>query len=214
MPIWVERSEVYPLPEPPDRGAVVAAPVTGLLLAAGPLMATVGRTHEPEGGGVTYVEYLTRLPYLAALLALCVLAARSGAAGPRLGRRIAWAALGPLVGALGATFAIMLVGLAMDTEDRPEWLAGTRPVWLAAQAGVLAVGLAIARTGRWHGPARWLPLAGALSLPVEPIGRVLALEDAAAWLLAAWAGATYTVLGVILLIRPPATTVPSDRDGP
>ncbi|WP_106401762.1 hypothetical protein [Actinocorallia populi] len=204
MSIRVERSEVHPSGPVPGRGpAAWHVRLAGLLLVAGPLVWAASFLKKPamEENEVYDFDMITSVFFLLALfgLASVVLAAR--ATGDRKGRAF------PIVPMVLFPFgaASSLGTIPYDTyEEAPAWVLATDPAWPLSQIAMLAAAVAVIRVGRWRGPARWLPLAGALWLVVGMASQIAFGEKVMAYVFTAWMLATYVALGVLFLLRPQA----------
>ncbi|WP_460370198.1 hypothetical protein, partial [Actinocorallia lasiicapitis] len=189
-------------------GARTVAPglvrLAGVVLAAGPVVWGAGIEVDLDG----YVEervydadMITSCFYLLGLGALCVVVLASRATGDRKGR------LFPAIPLALFPFAILTslgsVGHA-TYDDVPTWAAVLDPAWPLSQIGMLASAIAIIRVGRWQGALRWLPLAGALWLVGGMAGKILVEGSAGTLVGLFWMIGTYSVLGVLLLVRPGA----------
>ncbi|GAA3235750.1 hypothetical protein [Actinocorallia longicatena] len=205
MSIRVERSEVGP-GVPGANGGPSAAFVraVGALLVIGPISWGVGVAVDLDGYDdekIYVADMISGVPYLLGLGALCALVLACRATGDRKGRAfpIIPMALFPLA------MAVNLGSIPYETyEDLPTWVNVLDPAWPLSQIGMLASAIAIIRVGRWQGAVRWLPLAGSLWLVAGMVGKI-ALEGAAGTLVfVLWLIATYSTLGVLLLVRPGA----------
>lgn len=95
--------------------------------------------------------------------------------------------------------------LPYETYDAaPTWVAVTDPAWPLTQLAMLVCAVAIVRVGRWRGPLRWLPLAGALWLPVVGAAQAALGEDGMAVVFTIWMAGTYAAIGALLCVRPDA----------
>lgn len=205
MSIRVERSEVHPsVPAAggggPSTGHAVAA---GVLLVAGPLVWASSFLTMPDLGDDEVYAYdmATSVFFLLALAALASVMRAARATGTGKGRWL------PLVPMVLAPFGIAssLGTLPYETYDAaPTWVAVTDPAWPLTQLAMLVCAVAVARVGRWHGPLRWLPLAGALWLPVVGAAQAALGEDGMAVVFTVWMAGTYAAAGALLCVRPGA----------
>lgn len=204
MSIRVERSEVHP--SGPARAGTPAAwhvRLAGLFLIGGPLVwaSSFITAPELEDGGIYDYDMITSVFYLAGLfgLASVVLAAR--ATGDRKGRAF------PLIpmALFPIAAASSLGSIPYDNyDDVPAWVNITDPAWPLSQVAMLASAIAIIKVGRWRGPLRWLPLAGALWLAVAMAFKLTLGDTAMAYGFTGWMLVTYTALGGLFLLRPGA----------
>lgn len=203
MSIRVERSEVYPSGRPGGGPGAGVTRLAGAVLATGPLIWAIGLISVGEIPEETIdpTDMITGVFFLAGLIALAWVTLASRATGDRKGRAF------PIIPILMAPFGMIvnLASLPHETfDDLPLWVNILDPFWPLTQIAMLASAIAIARMGRWRGALRWLPLAGALWLPVALIGEAALGDPGSVWVFGGWMAITYGALGALLVARPDA----------
>lgn len=202
MSIRVERSEVRPSGNVPGRGpADWHVRLAGFALIVGPLLWASSFLAKPEMQDNEVYDYdmITSVFYLLALFALASVVLASRATGDRKGRTF------PIVPMVLFPFAMAgsLGSVPYRTyEEAPTWVAVIDPAWPLSQIAMLASAIAVIKVGRWQGPARWLPLAGALWLLVTMVAQIAFDEKVMAYVFTGWMLVTYVALGVVFLLRP------------
>lgn len=205
MSIRVERSEVHPsVPAAGGGPSRLHAVAAGVLLVGGPLVWASSFLAKPDHLGddeVYAYDMATSVFFLLALAALASVARSARATGTGKGR---WLPVVPMVLApLG--IASSLGNIPYETYDAaPTWVAVTDPAWPLTQLAMLVCAVAIARVGRWRGALRWLPLAGALWLPVVGAAQAALGDDGMAVVFTIWMAGTYCAIGALLCARPDA----------
>ncbi|WP_131732801.1 hypothetical protein [Actinomadura formosensis] len=224
-PVRVERSRLVNMGQAADAGRAGAAAASGgpglpaprtaaavrlagVMLAAGAAVWAVGIVvvGEEVKKGITLVDCVTGLGYVAGLFCLALVVLYTGGTGARKGRAFPIAVLALLPGAF--LFNLLSLSYVGHTyEDLPPWLAIIDACWPLSNLGMLVLGIAVLKVGRYRGPLRWyLPLCG-LWLPVSMAGQA-AGGGAATLVSAAWLLGTYTVVGVWLALRPADVLAP------
>lgn len=146
---------------------------------------------------ITTLSTITGILYLlgVAALAWVILATRAAAGG----RALPVAQLVLVAGALVYSFA----GFAYERHaDLPSWLFLADVCWPLANLCTLVMGAAVAWAGRWRGLVRWYPLVcGCWLLVMIPVKNMIGM-GVGAYVSAAWLLGSYTVLGLVLALRP------------
>jgi len=179
------------------RGAGLAVAGGSSLWAAGLLL--FGLNAEP--GWQATMETLSSLFFQLGLVALVTVQLRTGATGTgRLARFFLHAEHVLLGLAITSTFAWMF----FPESGNEAWFLALDVFWPLSMLGMAAIGVRIAIAGRWTGLARFWPLGAESWAPVViPVAAVVA--GAASYVAAAHLLVGYTMLGVILAVRPELT---------
>ncbi|GAA2734784.1 hypothetical protein [Actinocorallia aurantiaca] len=202
MSIRVERSEVHPSGSTPGNGpADWHVRLAGFALVVGPLLWASSFIKKPQIPDNEVYDYdmITSVFYLLALFALASVVLASRATGDRKGRAFP---ITPMV-LFPFAMASSLGTIPYRTyEETPLWVTVTDPAWPLSQIAMVASAIAVIKVGRWQGPARWLPLAGALWLLVTMVAQIAFDDRVMAYVFTGWMLVTYVALGVVFLLRP------------
>ena len=191
------------------RGTARAARRTGWFVAGGAaIWAATMALYSPQDTGTfaQTVNDVGALPFQASLFALVTLQLRTAATGTS---KVARGMLRTEYGLLTlATLWTVLHGLFPAFRD-DAWLAVLDAFWPLSMLGMFIIGVKIAVAGRWRGAARIWPLVAeswaVVTVPTFAVlGSPVADRVGAAHLLVG-----YTVLGLILLLRPHLTRAAS-----
>ncbi|GAA1778438.1 hypothetical protein [Actinomadura chokoriensis] len=166
--------------------AGTAAWITGLLIA--------GNEVQDE---IVPVEIWGSMAFLLGVLCLVALVLSTNATGGGKGRSIAIVEMvlfGP---------ALVWCPLAVAYDgDTPGWVIPFDMCWPLSMLGMLVLGIAVARVGRYRGLLRWQFLLCGLWLPVAGIGQAVIGDDGGTLPGTAWLGLSYGVLGLRLALTP------------
>lgn len=212
MTMHIRPSSVY-AHEPSDPGPgglLIRARVTGAALAAG---ATAWIAGLLEGGArirdeVVPVEIWGSLAFLVGVMALVVLVLSTNATGQGKGRYIAIVEMVLLVPAM--VWCPLVVAYPDDT---PAWVIPFDICWPLSMLGMLVLGIAVVRVGRFRGLLRWQVLLCGLWLVVAGVGEAALGDDSGLYPGLVWLGVSYGLLGLRLAVTPrivlPAAPSPS-----
>lgn len=172
-----------------------AARASGFLIAAGALAWAATRLiiGVPAEGVNHPVEIWGSFAFQLGLVAFLAVAWATQATGAGLGGRV-------ILG-IELVFLVMAIGWTIPhlwQANRPHddlWIQVLDAGWPLSMVWLIAVGVAIARVGRWPGPARWLPLASSLLLPVD-IALAWLPTEVSHVITFMYLGAAYTLLGL------------------
>jgi hypothetical protein len=171
-----------------------AVRTSGFLIAAGGLVWAATRLvlGVPEEGVNHPVEIWGSFAFQLGLLAFLAVAWATQAAGTGIGGR--------LVLGIELVFLALAIGWTIPhlwQANRPHddlWIQVLDAGWPLSMVWLIAVGVAIARARRWSGPARWLPLAASLLLPLDIALMWLPIEISHV-ITFVYLGAAYVLLG-------------------
>jgi hypothetical protein len=86
--------------------------------------------------------------------------------------------------------------------DTPGWVIPFDMCWPLSMLGMLVIGIAVAKVGRYRGLLRWQLLLCGLWLPVAGVGQAVIGDDGGTIPGTVWLGITYGVLGLRLAFTP------------
>lgn len=153
----------------------------------------------PEEGVNQSVEIWGSFAYQLGLVALLAAMRATDATGPsRWGRAVVTGEAVLVALAIAWTLPHLADPNYMSKHDS-VLLVVLDAAWPLSMLGLVAVGVAVARAGRWTGALRWLPLAASLLLPVDVVAMVLLGPELEIVVRAAWMAVTYGLLGGLLL---------------
>jgi hypothetical protein len=189
----------------PAAGAAPLVRSAGALVTAGALiwaasMVTYGTT-PADSLGITVTD-LAALPFQIGLFALVTAQQRTRATGvSRVARGMLKAEYGLL--ALATLWTVLHGAVPAFRDDL--WLSILDMFWPLSMLGMFVIGVKIVFTRRWRGPARvWPIIAESWAVVTVPSMAILG-PSVAAWVGPAHLLLGYTVLGLILALRPHLT---------
>jgi len=199
------RTDTAPAPAPP---ADPTRPVRlgGLAMAAGAAAWALGTVLtydvDPVDGEYPLAYKASSLLFQLGLVALVAVQLRTQATGTgRLARRFLHAEHVMLALAIASSIQWMV---APDVSEDAFFLA-LDMFWPLSMLGMAAIGIRIAIAGRWRGPARiWPAVAETWVLVMLPVSALAGVE-VGSFVGAAHLLLGYTVLGLILALRPELT---------
>ncbi|SOC50095.1 hypothetical protein SAMN05660748_2834 [Blastococcus aggregatus] len=180
----------------------------GLAMATGAAAWAIGTVLtydiDPVDGEYPLYYKASSLLFQLGLVALVAVQKRTGATGTgRLARRFLHVEHVMLALAIASSIQWMV---APDLSEDAVFLA-LDAFWPLSMLGMAAIGIRIAIAGRWRGAARaWPAVAETWVLVMLPVS-ALAAAEVGSFVGAAHLLAGYTVLGVILAVRPGLTGV-------
>lgn len=201
MTVHVRPSSVYP-DEPSGSapgGLLLRTRLTGAAVVAGTTawitgLLIAGNEVQDE---IVPVEIWGSMAFLLGVLCLVALVLSTNATGAGKGRSIAIVEMvlfGP---------ALVWCPLAVAYDgDTPGWVIPFDMCWPLSMLGMLVLGIAVARVGRYRGLLRWQFLLCGLWLPVAGIGQAVIGDDGGTLPGTAWLGLSYGVLGLRLALTP------------
>ncbi|MFI0484952.1 hypothetical protein [Actinomadura sp. 9N215] len=201
MTVHIRPSSVY-AHDPSDRGPgglLIRTRIAGAALAAGTTAWIAGLL---EGGvriseEVVPAEIWGSLAFLVGVMALVVLVLSTNATGHRKGRYIAIVEMVLLVPAM--VWCPLVIAYPDDT---PAWVTPFDMCWPLSMLGMLVIGIAVVRVGRYRGLLRWQFLLCGLWLVVAGVGQGALGDDGGTYPGMVWLGLTYGLLGLRLAITP------------
>ncbi|MEV4676287.1 hypothetical protein AB0K34_31975 [Actinomadura sp. NPDC049382] len=201
MTVHIRPSSVYPNDpaDPGPGGLLLRTRLTGAALAAGTAAWIIGlliagdRVHDE----VVPVEIWGSMAFLFGVLSLVALVLSTNATGRGKGRYIAMVEMALFVPAL------IWCPLAIAYPDEtPAWVIPFDLCWPLSMLGMLVIGIAVAKVGRYRGLLRWHFLLCGLWLVVAGVGQAVLGEEGGTYPGTAWLGLTYGVLGLRLAVTP------------
>jgi len=198
-----------PLPaqteQPPPSAPTRVVRAGGLAMAAGAAAwaaGTLAYDLDPVTDDFPWAYKLSSLVFQLGLVALVAVQLRTRATGPgRLARGFLHAEHVMLGLAIASSLQWLL---APDLSENPFFLA-LDLFWPLSMLGMAAIGIRIAIAGRWRGPARvWPAIAETWALVMFP-AMALVSEETTTFISAGHLFLGYTVLGLILAVRPELT---------
>ncbi|GAA1850229.1 hypothetical protein [Actinomadura bangladeshensis] len=201
MTVHVRPSSVYP-DEPSGAapgGLLLRTRLTGAAVVAGTAawitgLLIAGNEIQDE---IVPVEIWGSMAFLLGVLCLVALVLSTNATGGGKGRYIAIVEMvlfGP---------ALIWCPLAVAYDgDTPGWVIPFDLCWPLSMLGMLVLGIAVARVGRYRGLLRRQFLLCGLWLPVAGIGQAVIGDDGGTLPGTAWLGLSYGVLGLRLALTP------------
>ena len=174
------------------------ARVSGILVALGALIWAATRLiiGLPAEGINDAVEIWGSFAFQIGLVAFLGVAWATKATGTGLGGRAVLAIeLVLLAMAIGWTIPHLWQANRLHDE---LWIQVLDAGWPFSMLGLIAVGVAIARAHRWHGAARWLPLAASLLIVVD-IALMWLPPELSHVVTFVYLGITYTLLGAAVI---------------
>ncbi|MFI0412216.1 hypothetical protein [Actinomadura sp. 3N508] len=201
MTMHVRPSSVY-APDPSDPGPgglLLRTRIAGAALVAGTTAWIAGLL---EGGirirdEVVAVEIWGSMAFLVGVMSLVVLALSTNATGARKGRYIAIVEMVLLVPAM-----IWCPLVIAYPEDTPGWVIPFDMCWPLSMLGMLVLGIAVAKVGRFRGLLRWQFLLCGLWLVVAGVGEAVLSDEAGTYPGMVWLGVSYGLLGLRLVVTP------------
>ncbi|WP_207935875.1 hypothetical protein [Actinomadura sp. KC216] len=211
MTMHVRPSSVYAdgPPDPGPGGLLLRTRIAGAALVAGTTAWIAGLL---EGGirirdEVVAVEIWGSMAFLVGVMSLVVLALSTNATGARKGRYIAIVEMVLLVPAM--VWCPLVIAYP---EDTPAWVIPFDMCWPLSMLGMLVIGIAVVRVGRFRGLLRWQFLFCGLWLVVAGVGEAALSDEAGTYPGMVWLGVSYGILGLRLAVTPrivlPAEPVP------
>ena len=206
-PARTDTTGVRSTPADPTR----AVRLGGLAMAAGAAAWALGTVLtydvDPVDGEYPLAYKASSLLFQLGLVALVAVQLRTQATGTgRLARRFLHAEHVMLGLAIASSIQWMV---APDVSEDAFFLA-LDAFWPLSMLGMAAIGIRIAIAGRWRGPARiWPAVAETWVLVMLPVA-ALASAEVSSFASAAHLLVGYTMLGVILAVRP-ELTIARDR---
>ncbi|WP_344899057.1 hypothetical protein [Actinomadura meridiana] len=213
MTMHIRPSSVYSHDpsDPGPGGLLIRTRVARAALAVG---ATAWMAGLLEGGArireeVVPAEIRGSLAFLVGVMALVVLVLSTNATGQGKGRYIAIVELVLLVPAM--VWCPLVIAYPDDT---PAWVLPFDMCWPLSMLGMLVIGIAVVRVGRYRGLLRWQVLLCGLWLVVAGVGEAVLGDDNGTYPGLVWLGLSYGILGLRLavtprIILPAAPSVPS-----
>ncbi|QXJ19660.1 hypothetical protein AGRA3207_000225 [Actinomadura graeca] len=206
MTMHIRPSTVHPGgPPAADDPLRTRTRLTGAALAAGTLAWVAGLAvaagHAKDE--IVTVEIVGSLLFLLGVLPMVALVHATRGTGERKGRAIPLAEMALLVPAM-AWCPIALV----YREDPPAWTIPFDLCWPLSMLGMLVLGAAVAKTGRYRGSLRWQFLLCGLWLVAALPAQALLGDTGGTIAGAAWLALTYGLLGVRLAVSPQHLTTP------
>jgi hypothetical protein len=188
----------------PDPRRLVRA--GGLAMAIGAVTWAVGMLvfdPDPVSGDFSAVYKATSLVFQLGLVALVGVQLRTGATGTgRLARGFLHAEHVLLALAIASSLQWLLVP---DLSENPFFMA-LDLFWPLSMLGMAAIGIRVAIAGRWRGAGRvWPAIAETWALVMFPT-MALVSEETSTYVAAGHLFVGYTMLGLILAIRPELTS--------
>ncbi|TYB45511.1 hypothetical protein [Actinomadura chibensis] len=189
-------------PDPYDsapRGLLLRARLTGLAVAAGTTawitgLLIAGNRVQDE---VVAVEIWGSMAFMLGVMSLAMLVLSTNATGRRKGRYI------PIVEMALNAFAVIWCPLAIAyPDDTPGWVTPFDMCWPLSMLGMLVIGIAVAKVGRYRGVLRWQFLLCGLWLLVAGVGQGVLGDDGGTYPGTIWLALSYGVLGLRLAVTP------------
>jgi hypothetical protein len=202
------RTDTVAATTPPATDPTRPVRLGGLAMAAGAAAWALGTVLtydvDPVEGEYPLAYKASSLLFQLGLVALVAVQLRTRATGTgRLARGFLHVEHVMLALAIAASLQWML---APDLSENGFFLA-LDAFWPLSMLGMAAIGIRIAIAGRWRGPARvWPAVAETWVLVMLPVS-ALASVEVGSFVGAAHLLAGYTVLGIILAVRPELTGV-------
>ncbi|MEU8271549.1 hypothetical protein AB0B89_30860 [Sphaerisporangium sp. NPDC049002] len=203
MSVRVMRSNVNPddpaAPRPEVEPSRIR--VAGLLLAVGAAAWATGIVvvGDKIKEGIQTLDTVTGMLFVVGVFALVWVVLATRGTGRRWGRVVPWGLLVLLPGA----FLLNALSFGYAThDDLPLALMILDACWPLSQLGMLALGVAVAVTGRYEGLTRWLPLLAGLWFPVSVVAEIFGGSVVSTYVSAAWLLGTYAHIGLRLALRP------------
>ncbi|TDD29484.1 hypothetical protein E1287_30960 [Actinomadura sp. KC06] len=217
MTTHIRPSSVYPHDpsDPGPGGLLIRARIAGAALVVGTTAWIAGLL---EGGvrirdEVVPAEIWGSMAFLVGVMSLAVLVLSTNATGSRKGRYIAIVEMVLLVPAM--VWCPLVIAYP---EDTPGWVIPFDMCWPLSMLGMLVMGIAVARVGRFRGLLRWQVLLCGLWLVVAGVGEAVLSDDAGTYPGTAWLGLSYGLLGLRLVVTPrivlPTAPAASPAPGP
>lgn len=203
LPARTDVPSVDPSRRPVTPTRVVRA--GGLAMAIGAASWAVGTLVyelDPVTDDYSWVYKLTSLVFQVGLVALVAVQLRTAATGPG---RLARGLLHAEHVMLGLAIASSLQWLFLPDLSENAFFLTLDLFWPLSMLGMAAIGIRIAIAGRWRGAARvWPAIAETWALVMFPAMALLS-EEATTFVSAGHLFLGYTMLGVILAVRPELT---------
>ncbi|RKS76722.1 hypothetical protein BZB76_2080 [Actinomadura pelletieri DSM 43383] len=201
MTVHIRPSSVYPHDpsDPGPGGLLIRTRLTGAALVAGTTAWITGLLIAGDDlqDDVVPVEIWGSLAFLLGVASLVVLVLSTNATGSRKGRYIPIVELVLLVPAM-----IWCPLIVAYPEDTPAWVIPFDICWPLSMLGMLVIGIAVAKVGRFRGVLRWQVLLCGLWLVVAGAGQAALGDEGGTYPGAAWLGISYGVLGLRLAVTP------------
>lgn len=201
MTVHIRPSSVYP-DEPAGSepgGLLLRTRLTGAAVAAGATAWIIGLmiAGNEVRDKIVPVEIWGSMAFLFGAWSLVSLVLSTNATGAGKGRYIAIVEMvlfGP---------ALIWCPLAVAYDgDTPGWVIPFDMCWPLSMLGMLVIGIAVAKVGRYRGLLRWQLLLCGLWLPVAGVGQAVIGDDGGTIPGTVWLGITYGVLGLRLAFTP------------
>ncbi|MFI0369576.1 hypothetical protein ACH35V_17010 [Actinomadura sp. 1N219] len=201
MTMHIRPSSVYShdASAPGPGGLLLRARIAGAALVVGTTAWIAGLL---EGGvrvrdEVVPAEIWGSMAFLVGVMSLVVLVLSTNATGSRKGRYIAIVEMVLLVPAM--VWCPLVIAYPDDT---PGWMIPFDMCWPLSMLGMLVVGIAVARVGRFRGLLRWQVLLCGLWLFVAGVGEGVLGDEAGTYPGMVWLGLSYGLLGLRLVVTP------------
>lgn len=201
MTVHVQPSSVYP-EEPAGSepgGLPLWTRLTGTVVTAGTTAWITSLIIAGNGirDKIVPIEVWGSMAFLFGALFLVALVLSTNATGRGKGRYIAIVEM--------ALFVPALIWCPLEVAydgDTPGWVIPFDMCWPLSMLGMLVLGIAVAKVGRYRGLLRWQLLLCGLWLPVAGVGQAVIGDDGGSVPGTVWLGLSYGVLGLRLAFTP------------
>ncbi|TMQ97404.1 hypothetical protein ETD83_20290 [Actinomadura soli] len=201
MTVHIRPSSVYSNDpsDPGPGGLLIRTRIAGAALAAGTTAWIAGLLDSGNRvqDEVVPAEIWGSLAFLVGVMSLVVLALSTNATGHRKGRYIAIVEIVLLVPAM--VWCPLIVAYP---EDTPGWVIPFDMCWPLSMLGMLVMGIAVVKVGRYRGLLRWQFLLCGLWLVVAGVGQAALGDEGGTYPGTVWLGLSYGILGLRLAVTP------------